>query len=363
MLTVRGSRICVSFFTAKLTSSAHESYTQSGAPAQIISKDSGFMKRPRWIETLFLMMLLLPQGIGAVERVRVHAPARTFVQFPFWVGIDKKFYDAQGLHVEPIVMATPIAIAALSKGEIDFLTTGDSAGNAIIRGFKFKIIFVYGARNLFSLMATPDIKRAEDLRGKKVGVTSYGGTSFFSAQMALVSLGLEIGRDVTIVPVGGGTARMLAMETRAISAAPLTPPDTEMVKERFGAWPIVSNESEIFSSLPTASGLTTSEAILQSKPELVKKMVQATITSVRYVNDERNEDELVRYIQESWKVSRAAAAGSLRSVRKLFEPKGIPSDAALKEILRLQRARYEIKREIKPDELFDFTVARNLQAK
>jgi ABC-type nitrate/sulfonate/bicarbonate transport system substrate-binding protein len=313
------------------------------------------MSRLRGIETFLLVILLLPQGSGGAERVRVHAPARTFVQFPFWIGIDKKFYQAQGLQIEPIVMATPIAIAALSKGEIDFLTTGDSAGNAIIRGFKLKIIFVYGARNLFSLMATPDIKRAEDLKGKKVGVTSYGGTSFFSAQLALESLGLEIGRDLTIVQVGGGTARILAMETRAISAAPL--------KERFGAWPIVSNESEIFSSLPTASGLTTSETLLQSKPDVVKKMVQATMTSVRYVNDERNEGELVRYIQESWKVSRAAALGSLRSVRKLFDPRGIPPDADLIEILRLQRARYGIKREIKPDELFDFTVLRNLQAK
>ena len=315
------------------------------------------------LKIVFLLMLPLSQGIGAAERVRVHAPARTFVQFPFWVGIDKKFYQAQGLQVEPIVMATPIAIAALSKGEIDFLTTGDSAGNAIIRGFKFKIIFVYGAHNLFSLMATADIKKAEDLKGKKVGVTSYGGTSFFSAQMALESLGLKIGRDVTIVQVGGGTARILAMETRAIGAAPLTPPDTEIVKERFGAWPIVSNESEVFSSLPTASGLTTSETILKNKPEVVKKMVQATMTSVRYVNDETNQEELVRYIEESWKVSRAAALGSLRSVRKLFDPKGIPSDAELKEILQLQRARYEIKREIRSDELFDFTVARNLQAK
>jgi ABC-type nitrate/sulfonate/bicarbonate transport system substrate-binding protein len=136
------------------------------------------MSRPRWIETFFLMLLLFPQDIGAAERVLVHAPARTFVQFPFWIGIDKKFYEAQGLQVEPIVMATPIAIAALSKGEIDFLTTGDSAGNAIIRGFKFKIIFVYGAHNLFSLMATPDIKRAEDLKGKKVGVTSYEALHF-----------------------------------------------------------------------------------------------------------------------------------------------------------------------------------------
>src|SRR2546430_9322453 len=98
------------------------------------------MSRPRRVETFLLLLLLLPQGSGAAERVRVHAPARTFVQFPFWVGIDKKFYEAQGLQIEPIVMATPIAIAALSKGEIDFLTTADSAGTAIISGVKFKIV-------------------------------------------------------------------------------------------------------------------------------------------------------------------------------------------------------------------------------
>jgi hypothetical protein len=77
------------------------------------------------------------------------------------------------------------------------------------------------------------------------------------------------------------------------------------------------------------------------------------MTSVRYVNDERNEEEPVRYIQSTWKVSRAAARGSLRSVRKLFDPRGIPSDIDLKEILRLQRAPYGIKREIKTDESFD----------
>jgi NitT/TauT family transport system substrate-binding protein len=213
--------------------------------------------------------------------VRVHAPARTFFQLPLWIGMDKKFFDAQGLHIEPIVMATPIAIAALSKGEIDFLTTGDSAGNAIMRGFKFKIILVYLSNNLFSLMVTPDIKRAEDLKGKKIGVTSFGGNSFYSAQRALTSMGLEVGRDVSIIQVGGGSARMLAMESRAIHGAPLAPPDTEIVKEKFNAWPIVSNESDIFSTEPSSVGLTTTESILQTKPDIVKRMVQASVQSVR----------------------------------------------------------------------------------
>jgi NitT/TauT family transport system substrate-binding protein len=321
------------------------------------------MKLSHFQTAVVLLSLLFSLPAGAADRVRVHAPARTFFQLPLWLGMDKKIFESYGLHIEPIVMATPIAIAALSKGEIDFLTTGDSSGNAIIRGFKFKIILVYLSNNLFSLMVTPDIKRADDLKGKKIGVTSFGGNSFYSAQGALNSLGLEVGKDVSIIQVGGGTARMLAMESRAIHGAPLAPPDTEIVKERFNAWPIVGNESDIFLNEPSSVGLTTTETILQTKPDIVKRMLQASLQSVRYVVDERNEEELVRLIQNSWKLSRAASLGSLRSVRKLLHTNGILPNSGIDAVIRLQRARYQIQRDIKADELFDFALVRSLQSK
>ena len=305
-------------------------------------------------------MVISPQ---AAERVRVHAPARTFVQLPFWIGVDKKIYEAHGLNIEPIVMASPIAVAALARGEIDFLTTGDSAANAIVRGFKFKIIFIYGAHNLFSLMVTPDIRKPEDLKGKKIGVTSFGGSSHFSAAKAIAFLGLDPNRDVTILQVGGGAARMLAMESRAISGAPLAPPETEIVKERFGAWPIVANDNEILSSEPSTTGLLTSESTLASKPDLVKRMVQATANSVRFVNDERNEEELIRLIQNGWKLSRSVALASLRSVRRLYDARDIPSDAVQRALIQLQRERYKIPREVRPEEVFDLNVARSLVTK
>ena len=312
---------------------------------------------------LWLLAFTLPPRADGADRVRIHAPARTFYQLPLWIGMDKRIFEAHGLHIEPIVMATPIAIAALSKGEIDFLSTGDSAGNAIMRGFKFKIILVYLSNNLFSLVVTPDIKRAEDLKGKKIGVTSFGGNSYYSAHKALTSLGLEVGRDVSIIQVGGGSARMLAMESRAIHGAPLAPPDTEIVKETFSAWPIVSNDSEIFSSEPSSAGLTTTESVLQTKPDIVRRMVQASLQSVRYVADERNEEEIARLIQQSWKVSRAASLGSLRAVRRLLHTNGILPSSGIDNVIRLQRNRYQIQREIKPDELFDFAVVRSLQVK
>lgn len=296
----------------------------------------------------------------SLDRVRVHAPARTFVMLPFWLGVERKLYEAQGLQIEPIVMASPIAVAALSKGEIDFLTTADSAANAIVRGFKFKIVFLYGSHNLFSLMVTPDIKKPEDLKGKKIGVTSFGGASHFTAQKAIAYLGLDPARDVTILQVGGGSARMVAMESKAISGAPFTPPETEIMKERVGAWPIVSNDVEILSAEPSTSGLLTSESILQSKPAIARKMLQATANSVRFINDEKNEEELVRSIQSGWKISRPIALASLRAVRKSYDASGIPPEKMQRALIQLQRDRYKIQREIRLDELFDFGLARSL---
>lgn len=102
----------------------------------------------RYIAIVGLVILFAAArtSVRGADRVRVHAPARTFFMLPFWIGVERRFYEAQGLQVEPIVMASPIAVAALSKGEIDFLTTGDSAANAIVRGFKFRIIYLYGSR-------------------------------------------------------------------------------------------------------------------------------------------------------------------------------------------------------------------------
>jgi hypothetical protein len=92
-------------------------------------------------------------------------------------------------------------------------------------------------------------------------------------------------------------------------------------------------------------------------------MLQASLQSVRYVADERNEEELVRLIQNSWKLSRATSLGSLRSVRKLLHTNGILQNNGIDAVIRLQRARYQIQRDIKADELFDFALVRSLQSK
>lgn len=70
------------------------------------------------------------------------------------------------------------------------------------------------------LVSTADVKSADDLKGKCVAVSTYGGTSHGSVILSLDSLGLTP-EDVVITEVGGQSARIAALQGGACAAAPV----------------------------------------------------------------------------------------------------------------------------------------------
>jgi len=76
----------------------------------------------------------------------------------------------------------------------------------------------------FYIMALPEIKTIDDLRGKSVGVTRFGSSTDFTMRYLLRKQGLEAGRDVTLIQTGDLFAAVTMLRTRAIVAAPFSSP-------------------------------------------------------------------------------------------------------------------------------------------
>ena len=76
----------------------------------------------------------------------------------------------------------------------------------------------------FYIMALPEIKTIDDLRGKSVGVTRFGSSTDFTMRYILRKQGLEPGRDVTLIQTGDLFAAAAMLRTRAIVAAPFSSP-------------------------------------------------------------------------------------------------------------------------------------------
>jgi NitT/TauT family transport system substrate-binding protein len=145
--------------------------------------------------------------MAAAQRksLRVSYPAPVTVYLPLWIAAEAGLFSKHGLDVELVhVGSSPIAMAAYLAGEIDILGGGGSAGpNAYLRGQRDLVFF--GAMNnkfVFSIYAHPAITNLPAMRGKRIGVTRFGGTMDFATRHYLRQSGFDPGRDVTMMQVG-----------------------------------------------------------------------------------------------------------------------------------------------------------------
>jgi ABC-type nitrate/sulfonate/bicarbonate transport system substrate-binding protein len=141
-----------------------------------------------------------------------------------------------GLDVD--VLFVPVssrAIQAALAGEIQFITSGGVANiNANATGADFVGLTATLNTFVFKIIASPELKKPEQLKGKKVGISRLGGASDFSIRYALTHWGLVPDKDVALIQIGGEPEEVLALQNKAVDAVILSEPFATVAK-RAGA--------------------------------------------------------------------------------------------------------------------------------
>jgi NitT/TauT family transport system substrate-binding protein len=137
---------------------------------------------------------------------------------PMLATVDGGYFRKYGLDVKPLVMSgSSTAIAALLSGNVSFITiAGSGVINAHLSGSD--AIMIAGTMNFppYELVVSRDIKKIEDLKGKRIGIARFGGSADFLARWALEENGLKPGKDVVILQTGGNPERLAAVTQGAI---------------------------------------------------------------------------------------------------------------------------------------------------
>jgi ABC-type nitrate/sulfonate/bicarbonate transport system substrate-binding protein len=146
---------------------------------------------------------------------------------PAWYAKDKGLFAKNGLDVQFVSITGSAGLGALLSGETQFAFLGGTEVlNGAIGGAD-PVSFLNVTQKQNYVIETPaSIKTVQDLKGKKVGVSSFGSTSDTAARQALQAEGLDPSKDVTIVAVGDVPTRTTAMLTGAIQADLTTAPDS-----------------------------------------------------------------------------------------------------------------------------------------
>ncbi len=161
---------------------------------------------------------------------------------PLFVGMEKGFFQAEGIKVEPVWFksAQPIAVA-LASGDIDIGATGLTAGlyNAAAQGTRLAVVADKGrewpgykltALVVDSNQAKAGIKDLAQLKGKRIGITQMGSTFHYMLGNLLEKKGLSL-KDVKVVPLNSLNTMRDAVVSRQIEAAFMVQPHVTSVEK------------------------------------------------------------------------------------------------------------------------------------
>lgn len=182
--------------------------------------------------TKLAMVLAALLGLGAPIEAQTLPKVRAAytsigIQFdPIYIMRELDLPRKYGLDADLLfVPVSSRAVQAALAGEIHFLTSGGVANiNANVNGADFVGLTATLNTFAFKVIASPEIKKPEQLKGKKVGISRLGGASDFSFRYALNLWGLVPDRDVALIQVGGEQEEVLALQNKAVDAVILSEP-------------------------------------------------------------------------------------------------------------------------------------------
>ncbi|NPV53223.1 MAG: ABC transporter substrate-binding protein [Firmicutes bacterium] len=233
----------------------------------------------------------------------------------FWLGKEKGFFEEAGLNLEMVEVGDKVS--AFAAGEIDFADLATT--NAIIgagRGAPLKIVAsMFRTKGPFYLLARPEIKRVEDLRGKKVGVGAIGSGMDVYTRVILKKHGLDPERDVILINNGVYQQAMASLEAGQVAATIIHEPFVSLA-ERKGTGRLLARGWDYLPTFHTGV-LVASDAFIKKHPDLVRKLIATYFKSNIYAKS--HPDELLDFGTRYLRVDRGVLKAALDRERVIWE--------------------------------------------
>ncbi len=263
--------------------------------------------------TILVVLIVLVCGSGSaraqkLQQVRVALSTPTPHMAPLYIAKDKKFYEKYGLDVQLILVNSGSLVAQMFQaGEIQ-ITANAPASLVSLAATGEKLSFFLGLSNTspFSVVTQPTIRRAQDLKGKKIGTARFGGSSHISALIALEHLGLDLKRDkITLIQTGVDPDRMVALENKAIDAGMLQRVATKIMTGK-GYYNLLNMQA---SKLPYQNtGLTVKKSYAAANPKVIDGFTRATIEAYADIFKKENKQSFKEIIARNLRLRNVEAA-------------------------------------------------------
>jgi NitT/TauT family transport system substrate-binding protein len=301
---------------------------------------------------LFVLFLALATIASAEDsrKIRMAYSAFSISFLNIFIARDAGLFKKHGLEVELIQMAGPLPIAALSAGDIDYLTGFSIGLVAAGQGAPLKGVMITLRKPPFFIVSEPSIKRANELIGKRFAVDRIGSLQHLVSRLFLKYKGTDP-EKVIFTQTGSVSNTATSLGQGAVSAALLSGPhNVIMVQKGFRQ---IGAADELPMQFPT-SGLVVHEGKLKSEPNRIKTVIRVMLDTLAF--SQREKAWVINYIKDKWKVEPRIAETVYEQWLSTVTPDGKISVRDLQEYFDLAYASRQIPAQVQVAAVTDYTL-------
>jgi NitT/TauT family transport system substrate-binding protein len=290
-----------------------------------------------------------------LEKLTIGWSAVAGSQAPFWITKEAGLFEKNGLDVIMIYLdGGSRATQAMMSGDVPIAQVGGNAPIiARLRGAD--VTLVGGLLNIlaYSMVVSPEIKKPEDLRGKKLTVSRFGSNSDYATRKILLKWGLRPDVDVAVLQIPGGQpTRLAAIQSKQVHGMVAQPPVTNLAR-KFNM-NIIAEPEDFGGAYPTTP-VAARISFVKDRRDTVRKFTRALLEGIYVYKTQKDFSKKViaKYVKTD---DNDALEDSYQFFSRLVPQKPYPSLDAVKEALAELGEKDPKVRSAKPEDFVDMSV-------
>ena len=316
-----------------------------------------FYKPARIAFLLFLLVVtfFLTSSVQAqaLKKVRMASSSTNVSFLALYTALNRGFFKDEGIDLEIIFMPANLASTAVLNGDVDYNGAVTGTIGAAVQGRPMKVLLFTVAKPLLFLIGQKNIKDVKQLKGKKIAGSSPGGSATLLANQALKQIGLEPGKDVSVLQMSGNAAsRFAVLESGVVDASLLSVPENIIAHERgYNELLFLGDVVEF-----PQNGFGTSEKRIHENPDEVYRMGRATLRGLQFIWDKNNQEAVTSILMKQWKVNdRKMAAEMARQVNRVLTKDAYVKPESVQVLVDLARESAKVTRPVSAMDVVDYS--------
>lgn len=288
-----------------------------------------------------------------LKKIRIGSTTPSITTFPNEVAVRKGFFKEEGLEPEMItIRSADIIVKALLTDHLDYATPLASLVAAGVKGLPIKVIGVVVQKTTYVMVSHPSIQSIKDLKGKVIGISSFGSASDYAVRVALQRGGLNPRTDTTIIQVGGSAARLSSLQAGIIAATVLVAP-FNLEAEKMGYRSLLWLGKVM--DLPQG-GYAATDKKLEESPDEAVRVMKAASRGISFIKSQRG--ETIKIMMDWMKVDRPVAEAVYPILNDSLPDFGLPDDSVILSAIDAAKFQARIDKEISLNQVRNWSFAK-----